>query len=160
VPRATPRTPTLLSARCDKRALFASDTIEEKEEKHRRGERERERERKEEEEAVHLGKRGSLVARSPPFSTSDLLSNLFFLQLPPPPKKKKKQALLQLEYPDKLQRLLLTPQREVLVELVITRDNGEIEVKGGGDLRRKRGRVDFPTLETFFLSSTLRKKKK
>ena len=38
------------------------------------------------------------------------------------------QALLQLEYPDKLQRLLLTPQREVLVELVITRDNGEIEV--------------------------------
>ena len=109
---------------------------------------------------MHLGKRGSLVARSPPFSTSDLLSNLFFLQLPPPPKKKKKQALLQLEYPDKLQRLLLTPQREVLVELVITRDNGEIEVKGGGDLRRKRGRVDFPTLETFFLSSTLRKKKK
>ena len=81
---------------------------------------------------MHLGKRGSLVARSPPFSTSDLLSNLFFLQLPPPPKKKKKQALRQLEYPDKLQRLLLTPQREVLVELVITRDNGEIEVKGGG----------------------------
>jgi len=27
-------------------------------------------------------------------------------------------------------------------------------------LRRKRGRDDFPTLETFFLSSTLRKKKK
>lgn len=32
-----------------------------------------------------------------------------------------------MEYPDKLQRLLLTPQREVLVELVITKDNGEIE---------------------------------
>ena len=80
---------------------------------------------------MHLGKRGSLVARSPPFSPSVLLSNLFFLQHPPPPQKKK-QALLQLEYPDKLQRLLLTPQREVLVELVITRDNGEIEVKGGG----------------------------
>ena len=32
--------------------------------------------------------------------------------------------------------------------------------KRGGDLRRKRGRDDFPTLETFFLSSTLRKKKK
>lgn len=37
------------------------------------------------------------------------------------------QALKTLEYPEKLQRLLLTPQREVLVELVITKDNGEIE---------------------------------
>lgn len=37
------------------------------------------------------------------------------------------QALQSLEYPEKLQRLLLTPQREVLVELVITKDNGEIE---------------------------------
>ena len=37
------------------------------------------------------------------------------------------QALKELEYPEKLQRLLLTPQREVLVELVITKDNGEIE---------------------------------
>ena len=59
-------------------------------------------------------------------------SQTFFSHNSPPPQKKKKQALLQLEYPDKLQRLLLTPQREVLVELVITRDNGEIEVKGGG----------------------------
>lgn len=32
-----------------------------------------------------------------------------------------------MEYPDKLQKLLLTPEREVLVELVITRDSGEIE---------------------------------
>ncbi|BDA50123.1 Glutamate dehydrogenase [Coccomyxa sp. Obi] len=38
-----------------------------------------------------------------------------------------KEALKELEYPQKLQRLLLTPQREVLVELVITKDNGEIE---------------------------------
>lgn len=38
-----------------------------------------------------------------------------------------KEALRELEYPQKLQRLLLTPQREVLVELVITKDNGEIE---------------------------------
>eukprot|EP00884_Botryococcus_braunii_P009024 jgi/Botrbrau1/18122/Bobra.53_1s0001.1 len=38
-----------------------------------------------------------------------------------------KEALTQLEYPEKLQRLLLTPEREVLVELVITKDNGEIE---------------------------------
>ena len=37
------------------------------------------------------------------------------------------QALSALEYPEKLQRLLLTPQREVVVELVITKDDGEIE---------------------------------
>eukprot|EP00891_Asterochloris_glomerata_P007737 jgi/Astpho2/7737/Aster-07579 len=36
-------------------------------------------------------------------------------------------ALAELEYPDKLQRLLLTPQREVLVELVITLDDGSIQ---------------------------------
>ena len=92
---------------------------EKEEEKEReRREREREREREKAKEAFvdfDEQKRGSLVARSPflnldPFTTT-------------------KQALLQLEYPDKLQRLLLTPQREVLVELVITRDNGEIEVK-------------------------------
>jgi len=68
-----------------------------------------------------------------PLSRPRTSSQTFFSSnSPPPKKKKKKQALLQLEYPDKLQRLLLTPQREVLVELVITRDNGEIEVKGGG----------------------------
>lgn len=38
-----------------------------------------------------------------------------------------REALNELEYPAKLQKLLLTPEREVLVELVITRDNGEIE---------------------------------
>ena len=38
------------------------------------------------------------------------------------------QALAELEYPDKLQKLLLTPQREVLVELVVTKDNGEVLV--------------------------------
>lgn len=38
-----------------------------------------------------------------------------------------REALHRLEYPAKLQKLLLTPEREVLVELVITRDNGEIE---------------------------------
>ena len=37
------------------------------------------------------------------------------------------QALQELEYPEKLQRLLLTPQRTVLVELVITKDDGQIE---------------------------------
>ena len=38
-----------------------------------------------------------------------------------------RQALLELEYPEKLQKLLLTPERELLVELVVTRDSGEIE---------------------------------
>lgn len=38
-----------------------------------------------------------------------------------------REALNELEYPAKLQKLLLTPEREILVELVITRDNGEIE---------------------------------
>ena len=30
------------------------------------------------------------------------------------------------EYPERLQRLLLTPEREVAVELAILRDNGEV----------------------------------
>jgi len=76
-------------------------------------------------------KKNEVCSLVPPFLEHDPPVKPFFLPIPPPPQKKK-QALLQLEYPDKLQRLLLTPQREVLVELVITRDNGEIEVKGGG----------------------------
>jgi len=36
------------------------------------------------------------------------------------------QALQHLEYPERLQRLLLTPEREVAVELAILRDNGEV----------------------------------
>lgn len=35
---------------------------------------------------------------------------------------------MELDYPPRLQRLLLTPQREVTVELVVPMDNGEIEV--------------------------------
>ena len=35
--------------------------------------------------------------------------------------------MLELEYPEKLQKLLLTPERELLVNLIITRDSGEIE---------------------------------
>lgn len=38
------------------------------------------------------------------------------------------EAFAQLEYPEKLQKLLLTPQREMSVELVMQMDNGEIEV--------------------------------
>lgn len=40
------------------------------------------------------------------------------------------QALNELEYPEKLQRLLLTPNREMGVELVVQMDSGEIEVRG------------------------------
>ena len=32
------------------------------------------------------------------------------------------QALRELDYPERLQKMLLTPQREVHVELIITRD--------------------------------------
>jgi len=39
-----------------------------------------------------------------------------------------REALTKLEYPERLQRLLLTPQREMTVELVMQMDNGEIEV--------------------------------
>jgi hypothetical protein len=34
------------------------------------------------------------------------------------------QALDQLEYPERLQKLLLTPNREMVVELVVQKDNG------------------------------------
>jgi glutamate dehydrogenase (NAD(P)+) len=48
--------------------------------------------------------------------------------LPPENKKRKTtKALNELEYPEKLQRLLLTPKRELGVELVVQMDNGEIE---------------------------------
>eukprot|EP00887_Chlorella_sp_A99_P005025 scaffold4.g5025.t1 len=36
------------------------------------------------------------------------------------------EALQYLEYPERLQKLLLTPEREVAVELAILRDNGEV----------------------------------
>ncbi|CAD7703939.1 unnamed protein product [Ostreobium quekettii] len=39
-----------------------------------------------------------------------------------------KEALTVLEYPDKLQKLLLNPERELCVELVVQMDNGEVEV--------------------------------
>ena len=85
-----------------------------------------------------IEKRESLVAQSPFFFDLSLSLSLSLSlndftvdsrKKKTSRNKKRKQALLQLEYPDKLQRLLLTPQREVLVELVVTRDNGEIEVK-------------------------------
>lgn len=39
-----------------------------------------------------------------------------------------REALHELEYPEKLQRMLLTPQREMSVELVVQMDSGEIDV--------------------------------
>jgi hypothetical protein len=38
------------------------------------------------------------------------------------------QALSQLDYPPRLEKLLITPNREMTVELVVTMDNGQIEV--------------------------------
>ena len=102
--------------------------------------------------------RGSLVAQSPFFSFFLLSTSKKKTFSPPKTKKKqkKKQALLQLEYPDKLQRLLLTPQREVLVELVITRDNGEIEVRQAEfEKKEKQREREFSFLRP---SSTLKKK--
>jgi hypothetical protein len=39
------------------------------------------------------------------------------------------EALNHLEDPEKLQRMLLTPLREMTVELVVTMDNGELEAR-------------------------------
>ncbi|KAG2487515.1 hypothetical protein HYH03_013933 [Edaphochlamys debaryana] len=39
-----------------------------------------------------------------------------------------REALVRLDYPDKLQSLLLTPRREMSVELVVQMDDGQIEV--------------------------------
>ena len=70
--------------------------------------------------------RGSFACSDPcPGRSCRTQCRLLTPPLPTPPPVP--QALVQLEYPDNLQRLLLTPQREVLVELVITRDSGEIE---------------------------------
>ena len=35
---------------------------------------------------------------------------------------------MELDYPERLQKMLLTPQRELTVELVVQMDNGQIEV--------------------------------
>lgn len=49
-------------------------------------------------------------------------------------------ALHELEYPEKLQKLLLTPNRELGVELVVQMDNGEIEVLQAYRVQVRRGR--------------------
>ena len=41
-------------------------------------------------------------------------------------KKQKKQALAELDYPERFRKLLLTPQREIHAELVISMDDGEV----------------------------------
>lgn len=43
------------------------------------------------------------------------------------------QALRELDYPERLQKMLLTPQREVHVELIITRDRRGQPLTGLGE---------------------------
>jgi len=54
-----------------------------------------------------------------------------------------REALTELDYPERLQRLLLTPARELCVEIVITRDNGEIEVFNGYRVQHNNSRGPF-----------------
>lgn len=54
-----------------------------------------------------------------------------------------KEAFTQLEYPEKLQKLLLTPQREMSVELVMQMDNGEIEVFNGYRVQHNNSRGPY-----------------
>ena len=53
------------------------------------------------------------------------------------------QALNELEYPQKLQKLLLTPNREMTVELVVQMDNGEIEVYNAYRVQHNNSRGPF-----------------
>ncbi|KAI8464925.1 MAG: glutamate dehydrogenase [Monoraphidium minutum] len=54
-----------------------------------------------------------------------------------------REALNQLEYPDRLQKLLLTPNREMVVELVVQKDNGEIEVYNAYRVQHNNSRGPF-----------------
>lgn len=60
-----------------------------------------------------------------------------------PKKPRKKKALHELEYPEKLQRLLLTPNRELGVELVVQMDSGEIEVLQAYRVQHNNSRGPF-----------------
>ena len=53
------------------------------------------------------------------------------------------QAFQVLDYPERLQKLLLTPQRELHVELNITRDNGEIEIFNAYRVQHDNSRGPF-----------------
>ncbi|KIZ01160.1 glutamate dehydrogenase (NAD(P)+) [Monoraphidium neglectum] len=54
-----------------------------------------------------------------------------------------REALDQLEYPERLQKLLLTPNREMVVELVVQKDNGEIEVYNAYRVQHNNSRGPF-----------------
>lgn len=53
------------------------------------------------------------------------------------------QALQVLDYPERLQKLLLTPHRELHVELNITRDSGEIEIFNAYRVQHDNSRGPF-----------------
>jgi glutamate dehydrogenase (NAD(P)+) len=53
------------------------------------------------------------------------------------------QAFQVLDYPERLQKLLLTPARELHVELNITRDNGEIEIFNAYRVQHDNSRGPF-----------------
>jgi glutamate dehydrogenase (NAD(P)+) len=54
-----------------------------------------------------------------------------------------KEALEHLEYPERLQKLLLTPEREVTVELAILKDNGEVETFKAYRVQHENSRGPF-----------------
>lgn len=54
-----------------------------------------------------------------------------------------REALNELDYPEKLQKLLLTPNREIAVELVVQMDNGEIEVFNAYRVQHNNSRGPF-----------------
>ncbi|KAF6263223.1 hypothetical protein COO60DRAFT_1491188 [Scenedesmus sp. NREL 46B-D3] len=54
-----------------------------------------------------------------------------------------REALNELEYPEKLQKLLLTPNREMGVELVVQMDSGEIEVFNAYRVQHNNSRGPF-----------------
>eukprot|EP00878_Enallax_costatus_P000638 GHUV01000741.1.p1 GENE.GHUV01000741.1~~GHUV01000741.1.p1 ORF type:complete len:451 (+),score=119.24 GHUV01000741.1:190-1542(+) len=54
-----------------------------------------------------------------------------------------REALNELEYPEKLQKLLLTPKREMGVELVVQMDSGEIEVYNAFRVQHNNSRGPF-----------------
>lgn len=54
-----------------------------------------------------------------------------------------REALYQLEYPERLQKLLLTPNREMGVELVVQMDSGEIEVFNAYRVQHNNSRGPF-----------------
>jgi glutamate dehydrogenase (NAD(P)+) len=53
---------------------------------------------------------------------------------------------VELDYPERLQRMLLTPQRELTVELVVQLDNGQIEVYNAYRVQHNNSRGPYKVL--------------